>query len=159
MAKSWNEKLNDSKNMPVVEEVKPEVAARMGGTKMLLAPPLAYDELMKRVPKGKLITVDRMRSYLAKKYKADFACPLTGGIFVNIAANASAERKANAGSKGGADETPYWRTLKAGGELCEKFPGGLDQHKILLEMEGHKVIQKGKRCFVADYEKSLYEIK
>ena len=152
MAKTWNEKLKDSKNMPVVEKVPPEAAARFGGQKMLLAPPLAYDTIMKSVPKGKLITVDRMRKFLADKHGADWTCPLTAGIFVNIAANASEERK-------GRDETPYWRTLKKDGELCEKFPGGLNGHKLMLEMEGHKVIQKGKRMFAADYEKKLWEIK
>lgn len=150
--KSYNEKLNDSKDMPRVESVSAEVAVRFGGAKMLLAPPLAYDAIMKQVPKGKLITTDRMRGFLAKKHGADWTCPLTAGIFVNIAANASAERK-------GKNETPYWRTLKKDGELCEKFPDGLDGHKLLLEVEGHKVIQKGKRYFVEGYEKKLYEIK
>jgi len=150
--KTWNEKLNDSKNMPLVEEVSLEAAVRYGGKRMLLAPPLAYDAIMKKVPEGKLITTDRIREYLAKKHKADWTCPLTAGIFINIAANASDERK-------GKDETPYWRTLKKDGELCEKFPGGLDAHKILLENEGHKVAQKSKRYFVTDYESKIYDIK
>lgn len=149
--KTWNEKLQDSKNMPTVEELPPESAIRFGGVRMLIAPPLAYDEIMKRVPQGKLITTDRMRVFLAAKHNADFTCPLTCGIFVNIAANANDERR-------GADETPYWRTLKKDGELNEKYPGGTDSHKLMLEAEGHKIIQKGKRSFVADYEKSLIEL-
>ena len=44
--------------------------------------------------------------------KADFTEPITAGIFVSIAAWASFQRKD--------DETPYWRTLKANGELNEK---------------------------------------
>lgn len=153
MAKTtWNQKLNDSKNMPLVQEVKPEAALKFGGTRMLLAPPLAYDKIMKQVPQGKLLTIDRMRAHLAAKHNADFTCPLTAGIFVNITANASAERN-------GENETPYWRTIKKDGELCEKYPGGIDGHKMFLEMEGHKVIQKGKRYFVADYEKNLFDIK
>jgi hypothetical protein len=150
--KTYNEKLNDSKNMPVVEEVSPEAAARFGGTKMLLAPPLAYDAIMKRVPKKKLITVDRIRNHLAKKHNADFTCPLTAGIFTNIAAHASVER-------GGKTPTPYHRTLKKDGELNEKYPDGIDGQTALLEAEGHTVIQKGKRYFVSDYQKSLWDIK
>ena len=148
--KTWNEKLNDSKDMPKVEEVDCVFAARQGGPRMLLAPPLSYDAAMKRVPQGKLITTDRIRAHLAKEHKADWTCGLTGGIFVNIAANASAERK-------GENETPYWRTLKKDGELCEKYPGGIDGHKILLETEGHTVIQKGKRYFVDGYESKLFD--
>ena len=147
--KTWNEKLNDSKNMPYVEEVTPEAAKRFGGIKMLLAPPLAYDEVMRRIPEGKLITTDRIRSHLARNHGADFTCPLTAGIFVNIVANASHERH-------GESETSYWRTLRKDGELCEKYPDGLDGHKLLLEMEGHKVIQKGKRYFVENYAEKLY---
>ena len=147
-----NQKLNDSKDMPSVQDVSPEMAAKYGGVRMCIASPLNYDELMKRVPKGKLITIDRMRAYLANKNHADWTCQITAGIFVNIAANASEERK-------GVNETPYWRTLKKDGELCEKFPGGLDGHKLLLETEGHTVFQKGKRYFVENYEKDLYELK
>lgn len=151
MAKTWNQKLQDSKNMPLIEEVSPDAAARFGGTKMLLAPPLAYDALMKQIPRGKLITTDRIRAYLAAEHHADFTCPLTCGIFVNIAANASEERK-------GENETPYWRTLKKDGELCEKYPGGTLGHKMMLEAEGHSVVQKGKRFFVTDYAKKLFEL-
>ncbi|MCX8131993.1 MAG: MGMT family protein [Clostridia bacterium] len=149
--KSYNEKLNDSKNMPeVVEITDPKAVAKLGGTKMLIAPPLAYDEIMKKVPKGKVITSDYIRSYLALKHGADYTCQLTAGIFINIAANASSER--------GVDETPYWRTLKKDGELNEKYPGGIDAQKFHLEMEGHFIIQKGKRHFVKDYKGKLYEI-
>ena len=149
--KTWNEKLNASKNMPTVEEVPPEAAIRFGGSRMLIAPPLAYDALMKKVPQGKLLTTERIRAYLAKKHGVDYTCPLCTGIFVNIVANASAERK-------GENETPYWRTLKTGGELNEKYPGGCDAQKTLLEMEGHAVLQKNKRYFVTDFSDRLFDI-
>jgi alkylated DNA nucleotide flippase Atl1 len=51
--------------------------------------------------------------------------------------------------------TPYWRTLKAGGVINEKYPGGVKNQKRLLEEEGHSVIQKGKRYVVKDFEKHL----
>jgi alkylated DNA nucleotide flippase Atl1 len=51
--------------------------------------------------------------------------------------------------------TPYWRTLKAGGELNPKFPGGLEVLRSRLEAEGHEVIARGKRLFVAEYTKRL----
>ncbi|TWH83638.1 MGMT family protein [Sedimentibacter saalensis] len=147
--KSFNEKLHDSKDMPTVIEITdPKTISMYRGTKMLIAPPIAYDEIMRRVPYGKLITADYVRNYLARKHNADFTCPLTAGIFMNIAARASVERKI--------DETPYWRTLKKDGELNEKYPDGIDNQRMLLEMEGHTIIQKGKRYFVKDYEKNLF---
>jgi hypothetical protein len=150
--KSYNEKLNDSKDMPTVETVSdPKAIARFGGERMLIAPPLAYDGIMKQVPERKVITSDRIRDYLAKKHDADYTCQLTAGIFINIAAHASAERA-------GIDPTPYYRTLKKDGELNEKYPDGCDGQKLMLEAEGHTVIQKGKRYFVKDYENSLWDI-
>ena len=51
--------------------------------------------------------------------------------------------------------TPYWRTLKSGGVLNPKYPGGIEDLKARLEQEGHEVIQKRKKFIVKDYEKSL----
>jgi len=148
--KTYNEKLKNSGDMPKIIEIKDPVAVvRYGGTRMLIAPPVDYDEVMKKVPEGKLITSEYIRNHLALKYGADFTCPLTAGIFINIAANASAEREEG--------ETPYWRTLKKDGQLNEKYPGGVESQKRLLENEGHTIIQKGKRYFVKDYKEKLVE--
>jgi hypothetical protein len=56
--------------------------------------------------------------------------------------------------------TPYWRTLKTGGILDEKYPGGIENLKKRLEAEGHTVIQKGrsKHFMVRDFEKSLIKL-
>jgi hypothetical protein len=51
--------------------------------------------------------------------------------------------------------TPYWRTLKAGGELNPKYPGGINNLRMRLAAEGHHIVKKGSRYFVADYENSL----
>ncbi len=113
-----NQKLQKSGDLPKIEVIDDaRMIARYGGTRMLIAPAKDYDELMKRVPEGMLTTTGRLRESLAKRYGADFTCPLTCGIFVNVCAHASAERA-------GEDETPYWRTLKNEGELNEKYPGG-----------------------------------
>ena len=77
------------------------------------------------------------------------------GIFINVVANASKEREL----EGDKDLVPYWRTLKKDGELNEKYPDGIDGQKLLLELEGHEVIKKGKRYFVKDYQDKLYKIK
>lgn len=149
--KTFNEKLNDSRDMPkivVLDDV--ESIKRYGGSRMLIAPPIEYDDIMRKVPEGKILTSDRLRSYLARKHNADFTCPLTAGIFINIAAHASAERAF--------DKTPYWRTLRKDGELNEKYPGGLEVHAELLEQEGHVIIHKGKKAYVKDFEENLYEI-
>jgi alkylated DNA nucleotide flippase Atl1 len=66
---------------------------------------------------------------------------------------------ANAVEEGIQDGTllniPYWRTLKADGFLNEKYPGGAEAQKRLLEDEGFVVRQKGKRYFVLNYRDCL----
>ncbi len=151
--KDFNKKLNDSKDMPKTVELDEEAAKKWGGKKMIIAPPIDYDDFMRKVPKGKLITTDSLRKAMAKKYKVDITCPLTCGIFVNICAWASYQRKE--------DITPYWRTLKSNGELNVKYPEAVNLQKKLLEEEGHTIIQKGTKnikYYVKDYEKSLIEL-
>ncbi len=153
MAKTtFNEKLTKKSDLPKIEDIsdQPTNVDRYGGTKMLLAEPLAYSNIMSKIPKGKLITSVEIRNYLAQKSKADFTCPLTAGIFINLSANASEERDT--------DKIPYWRTLRAKGELNEKYPGGIEAQAALLESEGHQIIQKGKHSYVANYEKSLADL-
>jgi hypothetical protein len=109
------------------------------------------DEIMRSVPVGKLITIDQIREKLAKKHGATISCPLTTGIFAWVAAHAAEE--ASAESK--ENINPYWRTLKTGGVINEKYPGGVNIQRKLLESEGHKVIQKGKKYVVANFDRYL----
>ena len=120
---------------------------------MYFAPPVTYDELMKKIHCGKVINVGEIRDYLAKKNDADFTDPITAGIFVSIAAWASCQRSEN--------ETPYWRTLKARGELNPKYPGGIEAQKERLEAEGHTIVQRGRKnikYYVQDYENVLFDL-
>ena len=120
---------------------------------MYFAPPIDYDKVMKRIPYGKVITVGKIREHFAALNGADFTEPITAGIFVSIAAWASHQRTE--------DKTPYWRTLKAGGELNAKYPGGVEAQKEMLEAEGHTIVQKGRkniRYYVQDYKKALFQL-
>lgn len=152
--KDFNVMLSNSKDMPKTQIITDEASIKKyGGSKMFFAPPMDYDAIMKRVPIGKVITVGEIRNYFAKANGADFTDPITAGIFVSIVAWASYQRSD--------DETPYWRTLKANGELNPKYPGGVEAQKKMLEKEGHTVIQKGRtniKFYVKDYEQSLFSL-
>lgn len=151
--KDFNAMLHDNRDMPKIQTVTDrKTIDRYGGNRMYFAPPVDYDRVMKKVPYGKVITVRQIREYFAKENGADFTEPMTAGIFVSIAAWASFQRN-------GEDETPYWRTLKADGELNAKYPGGEEAQKEKLESEGHTIITRGRkklRYFVKDYEKCLF---
>jgi len=148
--KSWSEKLKDSKGLPKVEKITGKMSKKWGIGTVVIPAPMEVDEMMRRVPEGKLITINEIRKALAKKHKATIGCPMTAGIFAWIAANAAEEQRQECKK----DITPYWRTLKTGGVINPKYPGGVEAQKKLLEKEGHKVIQKGKKHIVDDYEKS-----
>ncbi len=155
--KSWREKLADNKGLPKVEKITPKMAGRWGtkiGDTVVIPAPIEVDEIMKNVPQGKLITINQIREIVAKKHKATIGCPITCGIFARIAAGAADENA----KEGKQNITPYWRTLKAGGVINEKYPGGVESQKKLLEKEGYKVIQRGKKYVVVDFEKYLVKL-
>jgi alkylated DNA nucleotide flippase Atl1 len=149
--KSWREKLADSKDLPKVEKITEKMSKRWGTGTVVIPAPMEVNEMMKKVPEGKLATINEIREALAKKHRATIGCPMTTGIFAWIAAHAAEEQR----QEGKKDITPYWRTLKTGGVINAKYPGGVEGQKKLLEREGHKVVQKGKKYIVADYEKTL----
>lgn len=153
--KDFNAMLQDHKDMPKFQTLTdPKSIEKYGGSKMYFAPPIDYDTTMKKIPYGKVITVGKIREYFAQLNGADFTDPITAGIFVAIAAWASDQRSA--------DKTPYWRTLRANGELNAKYPGGVEAQKERLEAEGHTIVQRGRtniRYYVKDYAQALFALK
>ena len=136
--KTWREKLEKDQGLPKV------VNGPGGRGRMLVPKPLDIDGLIRKIPKGKL----------AKDFHVDFTCPLTTGIFLRIAAEAAEEDL-----RGGKEQvTPYWRVVKADGNLNEKFPGATEAQAARLRGEGHGIElgQGRKPPRVKDFEKSLY---
>lgn len=152
--KDFNAMLHRDNGMPKIQIVTdPKTIKRYGGERMFFAPPIAYDQIMRQIPEGRLTTVGDIRQYFAQQNHADFTDPMTAGIFVSMAAWASHQRTE--------DKTPYWRTLKAKGELNPKYPGGIEAQREKLEAEGHQIIQKGRKnphFYVKDYEASLFPL-
>jgi hypothetical protein len=159
--KTWEEKLVDKKGYPKVlrlEEGFPCYKAlhKMGaevGDDVILVNASEVFELMKLVPEGKLATLSEICKEVAKRHGTKACCTLTSGIFVMTAANAVEEA-----ARSGRDlKIPYWRTLKIGGYLNDKYPGGVESHGRLLRREGHKLIGKGKSSRVEGYEFVLFK--
>lgn len=152
--KDFNAMLNNPKDMPKIQRLTDAKSIeKYGGDKMYFAPPLAYDQIMKQIPEGKIITITAIRAYLAQLNNADFTEPITAGIFTSIAAWASYQRSTNL--------TPYWRTLKANGEIHPKFPNAPDSQIQKLEAERHRIIQRGRknlRFYVENYQEVLFDL-
>ena len=154
--KSWREKLADSKDLPKVVEINDKMSKRWGTGTVVIPAPREVDEIMKTVPRGRVVTVNQIRALLAQKHGASIGCPITTGIFAWVAAHAAEE----AAAEGEKDITPYWRTIKADGSLNPKFPGGLEAQAARLREEGH-IIEEGrgqKPPRVKDFEGALAEL-
>ena len=151
---SWREKLEKPQEAKLVK-VPPKMS-RFGTGMMLIPTPKLVDDLIRKVPKGKLLTVGEMRRKLAADFAAEVTCPLTTGIFVRIAAEAAEEDRSNGRQK----VTPYWRVIKDDGSLNPKFPGGVAQQTRHLRAEGFRVVRSGKKPpFVKEFEPRLLKLK
>jgi alkylated DNA nucleotide flippase Atl1 len=149
--KTFREKLADAKDFPRVQPLTGGMKRRFGPGTIVLPAPWEVDELMRQVRKGRLTTINEIRAHLARRHGATIACPIVTGIHARIAAGAAGEAEA----EGARRVTPYWRTLKAGGELNEKYPGGLAAQRRRLEAEGLRVEARGRRLFVQDHARFL----
>lgn len=130
----WRQKL-EFQQEPKIVEVPERMRARFGAGRMVIPRPLDVDALIRRVPRGRLVTVLQLREELARRSKVDMACPLCTGIFVRIVAEV-AEEERRAGKK---TVTPYWRIVTGEGRLNPKFPGGIDAQRQMLAGEGHLI--------------------
>jgi len=162
MRKTWQEKLKDKPSLSRVLRLEKRFPCynavhNMGaeaGDNVVLVNPSEVMAIMKQVHKGKLITIVEMCKQIAKKHGVEGCCSLTAGIFIMTAANAVEEAR----REGKLVDIPYWRTLKVDGFLNEKSPGGQEVHTRLLKEENFRVIARGKKYQVVDYEKYLVKL-
>jgi len=151
---SWREKLERPQE-PKLVKIPPKMS-RFGKGMMLIPTPLLVDQVLRKVPKGKLITVGRIRETLARDHRANVTCPLTTGIFLRIVAEAAEEDRA----KGVKRLSPYWRVVRDDGGLNPKFPGGAEQQARYLRAEGFAVVREGRKPpVVKDFERRLFSLK
>ncbi len=101
--KSWREKLQDDKGLPRVITISGKMITRWGEGTCVIPAPREVDELMRKVSKGKLTTINCLRKGLAVRHGTTIGCPITTGIFAWIAAGAAAE----ADAEGKKRVTPY----------------------------------------------------
>ena len=155
MTRSALEQLERPRPVKIVRELPEGVRnwAPPGGS-MVVVNPQEADRVMRRVPAGRLTTLDHVRAHLAEVHGASIACPVSTAIFINIAARAAEEMR----EAGATAVTPWWRVLRSDGTLNEKYPGGVRFQRALLEAEGVAVAARGKRWCVPDLEDRLADL-
>ena len=156
MPKTAKEKLiEQSKKLPRIVQIPNKMEKRFGKGKMLIPRPLDIDAIIRKVKKGRLITQEKIREILAKKFKVKVTCPITTGIFVRICAEAAEEDK----KSGKKRITPWWRVVKADGNLNPKFPGFPKLQSDYLKKEGFTILpsENKKPSKVKDFERYLWK--
>ena len=75
LKETWRQKListTQKQNLPRVVEVNEKMSKKWGDGTCVIPSPVEVDAVMKSVPKGKLITINQIREFMAKKYHATF---------------------------------------------------------------------------------------
>lgn len=135
----------DSAAQPQVKTLTDAKGSNYPPGRMLIASPLAVQDELATVPAGRVITAPQLRARLARRFGADYTCPITTGIFLRIVAEAALE-EARAG------EVPVWRVVSENGALLEKLPGGPERQAARLKAEGVAVVRRRSRWFVDGLE-------
>ena len=147
--KTWEEKLNDAKDLPKVVQLRGKARQRWHVNTLAIASPREIFSFIQQVPEGSVATITDLQSAVAKKHGAELGCPLTTGIFTWIAANASEELESKRPGSG----APYWRILKSDGSLNPKFPGGIRRQAAHLAQEGVVCERRGAKTRVSGLDR------
>jgi len=101
--------------------------------------------VVNRIKKGKLATLETLREKLASDFNVQTTCPASLNKALKILSK---------------QENPicYWRVVKKKGELIAHFPGGFEGHSTLLECEGFEIDFSKKSPIVVGYLNKLDEL-
>jgi alkylated DNA nucleotide flippase Atl1 len=137
--KTWREKLEGAHEARVVP-IPPGMQKQLGKGTILIPKPIDVDAQIRKVPRGKVVTLIQLRDKLARAAGADVTCAMVAGMFVRIAAEAACQDLRAGKSR----VTPYWRVVRDNGRLIEKLPGGPTEQARQLEAEGHEIRKSAK---------------
>ena len=98
------------------------------GEKMLISSPKAIDSYIRKIPFGNEQTIEQMRLNLAKEKGADNTCPVTTGIYLRIAIEASLESQNVENNV--LELLPFWRIVHLKLPISKKLSCG---EKIIIE--------------------------
>lgn len=104
-----------SEYQPKLKVLEVNFADMKIGQKMAIGTPEMILELAKMIPKGERWTMKDLRIALAKKLKADVACPVTTSMFFRIAIE---DVVANGITK---RTPPFWRVVEINSPFFKKL--------------------------------------
>jgi alkylated DNA nucleotide flippase Atl1 len=142
----------DTAAAPHIETLQEARGAAFPAGRMLISSPLELASVIERIPKGRVLRQADLRASVAKSHRADYACPVTTGLFVRILADATEEERGHGGTI-----MPYWRVVGDDGDLNELFPGGSSSQAKRLEKEGIGVFRLGHHLCIGDLEGAAWK--
>jgi len=129
----------------IIKSIPKTMEKFFGCTEKMVKPSLSsVKEIVKKISKGKLITVEQIREKLARDFDVQTACPASTTKALELLSNES-------------KPVCYWRVIKKNGELISKCPRGVEGHASLLKKEGFTIDFKKSKPVVVDYEAKLYK--
>jgi hypothetical protein len=135
---------------PLLEDTIVDIAKdreRSLGTsgKMLVPCPATVEALLKKIPEGKLVTIDLVRKTLADQFNVQTTCPFNTKLCLRAIANDPGKKVA------------YWRVVQGTGEMIDYFPGGFAGHAALLSEHGFVIGYDGKKPKVKNLRENLVQ--
>lgn len=113
------------------------------GGKMLKPSRATVEALIAKIPEDKVITIPLLRDELARQFGVEVTCPSDTKQALKAIANDPQEN------------VPFWRVLKANGELVSYFPDGIEGQAAHLEAEGFVLDTQSKTPKVKEYKERL----
>ena len=119
MAKSWQEKF-ETKKEEEVKRLDIDFADIKAGETMLISTPAKIVDYINSIPSNENRDLATLRKDLAKRARADKACPVTTAIFTRIIAERSLELMAEAKKP----LAPFWKVIDPKSPLAKKLSCG-----------------------------------
>ncbi len=112
--------------------------------KMLLPSPSSIAAMVKKIPAGEVTTTRHLAAALAASFQVEAVCPVTLRKSLQSLCNDPI--------------VPFWRVIKANGELTAIFPGGILGQSTRLQSEGCQLDQTGKVPRIRDFRNRLADL-
>lgn len=128
----WRKRFRSGKEPHVVMLSSP-FAGVPAGAMMLISSPGEIASYIAAIPYGEFRTPVRMRSDLARRAKADAACPVTTAIYLRVVAEVALDDMETGKSM---DEVvPFWRLIDPSDKIASKLSCGPDVLRHLRALE------------------------
>jgi alkylated DNA nucleotide flippase Atl1 len=128
----------------VLVDIPKHLVKRLGGSGKMLKPSrTSVEALVKKIPRGRVLTTSLLRKVLAESHNAQETCPfLTKRALMAIAEDAKAK-------------APFWRVVMGSGEMIAAYPGGQKAQAKRLQSDGLTIVSNAGKSIVANLRQSL----